>query len=465
MRITERVIFILCLQALSPLASAGASEIAFSTFLGGFRPDSGSAVAVSPDGGVVIVGQAISRDFPVVRPLQSQRSGAVDAFIVKLDAEGQFEFSTFLGGSSNDSATDVAVDKDGNIYVVGGTISDDFPIVGGDVVAGGDDDPGFLAKISPDGQEILFSTLLEHGATAIALESGTRAFVTGNVFEGPNTWDVFVVHIDTATGEVLSDWRLGGTSHEFVAHLEWDSKRRALWLAGETYSRDFPLLRPLRLSSGRVRSARRNGGTGSLGFLARFALVNDSLILKSSSLLSDAVEAMVIDRKGRPHLATPSWNETDGWEDFAGICDYSLYFRIQASGRQIQNFQCLPTAVAGLATDRKGRIVLAGRSRPDMRQVNSLQAEPGDEPGYDDLYLAILAKGASRVLFGSYFGGRASERLGPRGLAVSRSGKTVFLTGVTRSIDFPLVEAAQPFKLGRSNRVPDAFASAIRPYK
>ena len=100
-----------------------------------------------------------------------------------------------------------------------------------------------------------------------------------------------------------------------------------------------------------------------------------------------------------------------------------------------------------------------------MRQANSLQAESGDESGYDDLYLAVLAKGARRLLYGSYFGGRASERLGPRGLAVSRSGRIVFLTGVTRSIDFPLVEAAQPFKLGRSNRVPDAFVSAISPYK
>ena len=96
-----------------------------------------------------------------------------------------------------------------------------------------------------------------------------------------------------------------------------------------------------------------------------------------------------------------------------------------------------------------------------MRLADPLQAEPGDESGYDDLYLATLAKGASRLLFATYLGGRAAEQSGPRGLAVTPSGKTVFLTGVTRSIDFPLVEAAQTAKPGRTNRVPGAFVSAI----
>ncbi|MCZ6542895.1 MAG: SBBP repeat-containing protein, partial [Planctomycetota bacterium] len=44
-------------------------------------------------------------------------------------AEEQYElsFSTYLGGSMWDHARDVCVDNRGNVYVVGGTASKDFP--------------------------------------------------------------------------------------------------------------------------------------------------------------------------------------------------------------------------------------------------------------------------------------------------------------------------------------------------
>lgn len=51
-----------------------------------------------------------------------------DAFIAKLNATGsRLLYSTFLGGSGDDGAIGIAVDKEGNSYVVGVIDSPDFP--------------------------------------------------------------------------------------------------------------------------------------------------------------------------------------------------------------------------------------------------------------------------------------------------------------------------------------------------
>ncbi|HNG32228.1 MAG TPA: SBBP repeat-containing protein, partial [Blastocatellia bacterium] len=52
-----------------------------------------------------------------------------DAFIVRLDASGAVSYSTLLGGLLTDQAYGVAVDVAGNAYVTGSTISRDFPVV------------------------------------------------------------------------------------------------------------------------------------------------------------------------------------------------------------------------------------------------------------------------------------------------------------------------------------------------
>ena len=58
----------------------------------------------------------LSTDFPLNLAFQAANAGNADAFITKLDASGsQWLFSTFLGGSSTDFGTGVAVDRQGSI--------------------------------------------------------------------------------------------------------------------------------------------------------------------------------------------------------------------------------------------------------------------------------------------------------------------------------------------------------------
>ena len=52
-----------------------------------------------------------------------------DAFITKLEPDGQLNWSTYIGGTNNDGGNSIALDSLNNIYITGYTSSSDFPIV------------------------------------------------------------------------------------------------------------------------------------------------------------------------------------------------------------------------------------------------------------------------------------------------------------------------------------------------
>ncbi len=110
------------------------SSIAFSTFLGGITGATlGEAIAVDQRGFVYVAGRTQSPDFPVVNPAQGKYGGdANDAFVARLTADGQrILFATFLGGGDADWAEGIAVDDEGNVYVTGTTYSRNFPTTPG----------------------------------------------------------------------------------------------------------------------------------------------------------------------------------------------------------------------------------------------------------------------------------------------------------------------------------------------
>ena len=64
-------------------------------------------------------------------------------------------FSTYLGGSSIDGATGAAIDGPGNCYVIGSTLSNDFPTANaaqGASTGGGD---AFVTKYDATGSNYL----------------------------------------------------------------------------------------------------------------------------------------------------------------------------------------------------------------------------------------------------------------------------------------------------------------------
>jgi hypothetical protein len=124
------------LAVVSQNAISGQSTLAYSTYLGGSGPDTANALAVAAPNAVYIAGSTSSWDMPWNNNLQPF-NGASDAFVAKFDttvpAAPGLLYATPLGGTSQPgapasaSATALAADGAGHVYVAGATIANNFP--------------------------------------------------------------------------------------------------------------------------------------------------------------------------------------------------------------------------------------------------------------------------------------------------------------------------------------------------
>ncbi|MEO7145555.1 MAG: SBBP repeat-containing protein [Bryobacteraceae bacterium] len=115
-----------------------------------------------------------------------------DAFVMKLGTSGAIGWATYLGGSGPDDAHAVAIDRAGNVWVTGETVSPDFPVIPGAVQSSfhGEVDLGplrfgdaFVSKLDPTGGKLLFSTYLggsaPDGSFGIAIDAAGSAYIAG----------------------------------------------------------------------------------------------------------------------------------------------------------------------------------------------------------------------------------------------------------------------------------------------
>lgn len=239
--------------------------------------DSAEGVAVDDLGNVYLAGFTEGRDFPVRDALQDEMScnlqGCRDAWVAKLDASGEVQFSTFLGGRDADRALDLALGPHGRIYVAGGTESAFFPFVRGIERSLGvfPIREAFLTVFENDGREIFYSTSLGGGdsvdeATAVAVDARGAAYLAGGALPAGNQprffpthaadggepfqsltaggSDGFVAKIDPEkdrNDSLIYSTFLGGSFDDFPNGIAVDAEGRA-YVAGGTFSSSFPVL-------------------------------------------------------------------------------------------------------------------------------------------------------------------------------------------------------------------------------
>ncbi len=103
--------------------------LVFSTFFGGQGYDTALDVSVDAAGRIHFAGQTDSYDFPLVGDIQEQVVG-IDGFAAQLSPDGSTVIrSTPIGGAGFDTADGLAFSPSGDVWVVGRTDSEDFPIV------------------------------------------------------------------------------------------------------------------------------------------------------------------------------------------------------------------------------------------------------------------------------------------------------------------------------------------------
>jgi hypothetical protein len=251
-------------------------NLVYASRLGGSLLDSsyGTGIAVDTSGHAYVTGAAITSDFPttpgayrtVACPNVYPFAG--DGFVAKLSIDGSaLVYSTLLCGQGDDSPSGIAIDAAGNAYVAGTTASSDFPLVdpielsrGGGVIGLS----GFVAKLSPDGSQLLYSTYLGGSGSAvinaITVDGGGNAYVTGETdsTDFPTTpgviqekagrrhciegcTDAFITKIAPSGSALVYSTYLYGELDDTGNAIAVDAAGNA-YVAGQTVSLLFPIL-------------------------------------------------------------------------------------------------------------------------------------------------------------------------------------------------------------------------------
>ncbi len=163
--------------------NAAGTGLVYSTYLGGTGYEVGTAIAVDTNGNAFVVGDTQSVNFPVAFAVQPTLRGMTDAFVTKLNPTGTLVFSTYLGGSAVDHAGGVAVDASGNVYVTGGTYSTNFPVAAPLQSSNGGGQDIFVTKLTANGGALIFSTYLGgNGALTPEQANAIALDASGNAY-------------------------------------------------------------------------------------------------------------------------------------------------------------------------------------------------------------------------------------------------------------------------------------------
>jgi hypothetical protein len=361
--------------------------LSYSSYLGGSGVDVAYGVATAGFSEAYVVGSTLSTDFPLTLGAVDPTTVQTEAFVARVNFAGtMLNAATYLGGSGDDVAEDVAVGADGTIFVVGRTTSANFPTTPGafDATYGGGGD-AFLLRLTNDGTALVFST-----------------------FAGGPGADALTTIALATDGSPL----VGGTS-----------------------SGGFPT------SGGSVQPTYAGGGDG---VLAKFA--TGGAFLGGTYLgggLDDAVTALAIDpstddllvagttRAGGVGATPGAWLATPpgGMDGFAS--------RIAADLSAVQWSTFLggaaDDAAYGVGTDGVGTTFVAGRTASADFPTTAGSFDQTFDGPTDAFAVALDAAGAAPV-FATFVGGTGDDAATDLRIDV---GWSVHLVGETNAADFP----------------------------
>ena len=345
-----------------------------------------------------------------------------------LDPSLTVTYATFLGGTGNDTAQSIALDSAGNVYIGGTTTSAaTFTEPANTKQAGTGTADFFIAKIkinpsNPAASQLVYLTFIGGSGTQlggeIAVDSNGNVAIAGTTtsadypvtdsstltagLNGKAVNDAAVTELDPTGAILLYSTLFGGNGNEATLSsggIAMDSTGD-IYLAMDTQSTNLTIAPAISATSlGPFSSV--YGGGGSDGFLAKFVVAGTT-----------------------PHL------------------EYCTYLGIDAVA-----------TVTGVAVDSVGNAYLAGyTSDPTgtLLTTHGFQTSYSGDPS-DGFVMKILpsGNGVADLSYGTFLGGGAMDQALAITVGTGLPG-TVYVTGTTQSINFPVTGTAYQPSLYRS---------------
>jgi hypothetical protein len=392
--------------------------LSYSTYLGSTTQDSVSSLAVDQYGRVYATGTTVS-GFPTKNPFQKVQP-MTNAFVTKFDATGTgLIYSTYLGGNSYDNGTAIAVDRLGNAYIGGDTGSSDFPFTPGSYQSpDSDGNETFIVKLSPSGSSIVYGV------------------------------------------------RLGGGDSDELFALALDTEHR-VYVTGRTCSQDFPTKNAYQS----VYISQNCADGGGEAFVTRLNAAGTELDYSTylSGTLASLGSGIAVDSTFHAYVTgytnssdfpvTPGAFQTQ-YHAPAGVIGSSFngfVTRLSADGETLEYSTYLGGSVSdigvSIAVDTSNHAYVAGNaSSPDFPVTAG--AFQTVRRGPNDVFVTKLATDGTSLIYSTFLGGTSSEGAGS--IAVDSLGQA-HVVGVTGSANFPLLNPIQKTYGGAQ----DAFVTKL----
>lgn len=425
----------------------------YSSYLGGSGDDLGAGVGVDGSGNVFVVGTTSSANFPTSSAAQSTLRGNQDVFVTKVNAAGNAVlYSTYLGGTSDETGQGIAVSSLGVATVTGDTASANFPLQSGAQATFGGITDAFITRLNEDGVPIYSTYLGGNDAdvgNGVAVDTNGNAYVAG-VTSSPSlpgsganalvgATDVFVTKLSAAGNTVGYTRYIGGDDFDVASAVDVTSGGEAV-VVGFTYSGDFPRV-------GALQNTLRGANDA---FVTRLDSTGASL--QFSTFLGgtgdfDEARAVAVDGSGNAYVTGTTYSA-----DFPINSSYQAALRGSGDAFAVKlnpagTSSIYSTFLGGtlddagnsIRVDGFGRAWMVGESNsPDLPVVAAVQSALGG--GLSDGFVVCLEPTGQSLGFSSYLGGAGDDAA--YGVTVDTA-NNVYVTGATGSANFPTVQAFQ----------------------
>jgi uncharacterized repeat protein (TIGR01451 family) len=376
-------------------------------------------------------------------------------------------YSGFIGGTSGAEGRAIAVDTKGNAYVTGAATAPDFPVTPGayETPAGGNFYDVFVTKISPDGQELIYSSRFggskgDAGA-GIALR-GTRAYVTGQTTSnnfpvtrgafdttlGGNS-DAFVTVLnETGTGLLYSTYFGGSSQGAFEAGKAIAVGTGYAYVTGFTTATDFPVKSPI------PTGPFQQDQPGEDAFVAKLDPSQSGLAsLVYSTYLggsgTDDGNGIAVDAHGDAWVAgntgssnfpvkSPIYGNQTGQDAFVTKMNptgTALLYSTYLGGSDFD-------MGFAIALDSLGHAYITGVTLSTNFPTSADAFDQTLDGGFSHAFVTKLHALSGALVYSTYLGGTDGYQHG-RAIAVDKSFKA-HVTGFTAATNFPLKDETMP---------------------